>query len=163
MSTTLQGVDARTYLSGWLRGLTSMTTADINAIPDDKWTATHGGCTRAANELVADAVSLIIWSTEALKGNVIQTTEADFMKQLAKEFSNKTVCVAKFAEATDAFCAAIAEASDEALNTPIMAPWGMEAPLYMLAQIAVSHVWYHDGQLNYIQCLLGDDKVHWMG
>ena len=39
----------------------------------------------------------------------------------------------------------------------------MDAPVYMIAQIMVSHIWYHDGQLNYIQSLLGDEKVHWMG
>ena len=40
-------------------------------------------------------------------------------------------------------------------------PWQMEASLYSLAQMAVSHIWYHDGQLNYIQCLMGDGDYHW--
>ncbi|MEZ5162652.1 MAG: hypothetical protein R2688_02665 [Fimbriimonadaceae bacterium] len=52
----------------------------------------------------------------------------------------------------------MAGASDELLNKPITAPFGMEMPVFAIAQIAVSHVWYHDGQLNYIQSLLGDDK-----
>jgi hypothetical protein len=163
MSTTIQGIDARGYLSGWLQGLTGMTTADINAIPDDKWTETFGGCTRSANVLMADCVSLIIWCAEALRGNVIAGGENDLMGTLSEEFKNKSVCVAKFAEASADFCGALAAASDDTLNTPVMAPWQMEAPLFMLAQVTVSHVWYHDGQLNYIQCLLGDDKVHWMG
>lgn len=162
MSTTMQGIDARGYLIGWLKGLTGMYSADINAIPDDKWTATHGGCTRPANEVTADAVSLLIWCTEALKGNVLSGDEST-MKQLASEMSTKAVATAKLAEAADAFCAALAQASDETLNTTVTPPWQMPAPLYMIAQIAVSHVWYHDGQLNYIQCLLGDDKIHWMG
>jgi len=59
MSTTMEGIDARGYLIGWLKGVTSMFAADINAIPDDKWTGTFGGCTRPTNELTADAVSLI--------------------------------------------------------------------------------------------------------
>ena len=42
-----------------------------------------------------------------------------------------------------------------------MAPWGMESKLYEFAQIAISHIWYHDGQLNYVQCLLGDGDYHW--
>jgi hypothetical protein len=40
--------------------------------------------------------------------------------------------------------------------------WQIPTPLFTLAHIAVSHLWYHDGQLNYIQALLGDEKVHWM-
>src|SRR3954466_11965327 len=60
MSTTIQSIDARGYLIGWLKGLTGMYSADINAIPDDKWTATFGGCTRPANELTAEGISLLM-------------------------------------------------------------------------------------------------------
>ena len=163
MSTTTEAIDARGYLTGWLTGLTGMYTADINATPDDKWTATFGGCTRPANALTADAISLLIWTTEALNGNVIQESNNSAMEQLAEEISTKSVAIAKLAEATAAFNEALAQASDETLNTTVTAPWQMPAPLFMIAQIAVSHLWYHDGQLNYIHCLLGDDKVHWMG
>jgi hypothetical protein len=163
MSTTMQGIDARGYLIGWANGVTSMFAADINAIPDDKWTATFGGCTRPTNMLAADAISLLLWCTEALKGNVISTYGEDGMKKLADEISTKPVAIAKLNEATQGFSAALAEASDETLNSVVMPPWQMAAPLYILAQITVSHIWYHDGQLNYVQCLLGDDKIHWMG
>lgn len=163
MSTTLEGIDIRGCLTGWLNGLVGMTSGDINAIPDDKWTATFGGCTRPTNMLIADTISLLQWTTEALKGNVIATYEEDGMAKLGAELSTKGVAIAKLAEAAGAFNEALAAASDETLNTTIMAPWQMPTPLYMLAQIAVSHVWYHDGQLNYIQCLLGDEKIHWMG
>jgi hypothetical protein len=159
----MQGIDARGYLIGWANGVTSMFAADINAIPDDKWTATFGGCTRPANMLAADTISLLIWCTEALKGNVISTYEEEGMTKLGNEVATKPVAIAKLNEATQAFVAALGEASDETLNSVVTPPWQMPAPLFILAQIAVSHIWYHDGQLNYIQCLLGDDKIHWMG
>jgi hypothetical protein len=85
------------------------------------------------------------------------------MQKMANEIDTKPVAVAKLNEATQGFAAALAEASDETLNSVVTPPWQMPAPLYILAQIAVSHIWYHDGQLNYSQCLLGDDKIHWMG
>jgi hypothetical protein len=163
MNTTTEGIDARGYLIGGLKGVTGMYSADINAIPDDQWTATHGGCTRPANELTADTISLLIWTAEALKGNVISGDEGATMKALTAELANKNVAIAKLSEAADAFAAALAGASDETLNSVVTPPWQMPAPLYVLAQITVSHIWYHDGQLNYIQCLLGDDKIHWMG
>jgi hypothetical protein len=159
---TAQGIDARGYQIGWLKGLTAMYTADIKAIPDDKWTATFGGCTRPANAITADAINLLQWTTEALKGNILPTYGEE-MGHLADELSTKDLAVAKLAEASDNFVAALGAASDEALAENVTPPWQMPAPLFMIAQIAVSHVWYHDGQLNYIQCLLGDDKVHWMG
>ena len=163
MSTTMEGIDARGYLIGWLKGVTGMFAADINAIPDEKWTANFGGCTRPCNELTADAVSLLIWCTEALKGNSVADPEGAHMKALTAEFSTKGAAIARLNEASDALGHALGAASDETLNSVITPHWQMPAPLYVLAQITVSHIWYHDGQLNYVQCLLGDDKIHWMG
>ena len=163
MSTITQGVDARTYLNGWLGALVQMYTADINAIPDEKWTESSGGCARCPGELTADTVALLNWTTEALKGNVVAAGE-DYLNDQAKaNCDTKAKGAGALAAAATDFQAALAGAEDGALNASVMAPWGMEAPLFMLAQIAVSHVWYHDGQLNLIQCQLGDDKVHWMG
>ncbi len=161
MSTTVEGIDSRGYLTGWLKGLTSMYSADVNAIPDDKWTATFGGCTRAANVLTADAISLLLFTTELLKGGT--PAEGSNMDPLAAECSTKAAAIAKLAEAADAFAGALGSASDATLNSMVTPPWQMPTPLFMLAEITVSHLWYHDGQLNYIQCLLGDEKIHWMG
>ncbi len=163
MSLTLQGIDAKGYLSGWLQGLQGMTTADIKAIPADKWTVTFGGTTRPSHELCADMLSLLEWTTEALKGNVIGEGYEGAMKALTEVCADQDRAVAKFAECVGNFNAALAAASDDALNAVVTPPWNMPAPLFMMAQIAVSHVWYHDGQFNYVQNLLGDDKVHWMG
>lgn len=163
MSTTLQGIDARGYLVGWAKALAGMMSADINAVPDDKWTATFGGCTRPANELAADGISLMLWTSEALKGNVIPGDEGALMKKLATECATKGVAIAKLNEAVEELAGAISNASDETMNTVVPTPWGMDTPLFMVCQIAVSHIWYHDGQLNYIHCLLGDNQIHWMG
>ena len=162
MSATIQGVDARSYLAGWLNALVGMYTADVNAIPEEKWTATHGGCTRPASELTADALSLLIWMTDALKGNVRTDSEEDVMEKINHLCATRESSLAALNDVVGNFQGALMGASDEDLNKKIMAPFGMEMPVFMLAQVAVNHLWYHDGQLNYIQCLLGDDKVHWM-
>ncbi len=163
MSTTSQGIDARGYLKGWLMGLADMYQKDIRAIPEDKWHATYGGCTRSACDLTADALSLLVWTAEALKGNVVVAEEAYITQQIKGECSSRESACARLGTACGVFAAALSDASDEALNTVVTPPWRMDAPLFMIAQIAVSHVWYHDGQLNYIHTLLGDGKVHWMG
>jgi hypothetical protein len=162
MSVTASGVDARAYLKGWAMALADMTGKDIRAIPEDKWNSTFGGCAKSACEATADAVSLLLWTIEALKGNVIQTDDPDARQMVAAQCASRESAAAALTGACAAFGAALSEASDEALNATVMPPWKMPAPLFMMANIAVSHIWYHDGQLNYIQSLLGDDKVHWM-
>lgn len=162
MRTTNTGVDARAYLKGWAMALADMTGKDIRAIPEDKWQATFGGCTKSACDATADALSLLLWANEALKGNVIQTDEPEARQRVAAMCGTREAAASALTGACAAFGDALSGASDEALNAIVMPPWKMAAPLFMLANIAVSHIWYHDGQLNYIQSQLGDDKIHWM-
>lgn len=148
-------------MANWLRGVVGMTNADINAIPDDKWNANFGGCTRPASAIAGDALGMLHWITGALKG---EAGEAGSGEPNAEAMcATKTDATAAFDKAADELADALSSASDETLNKVIRAPWGSEAPLFMLAQISIAHVWYHDGQFNYIHCLLGDDKIHWTG
>lgn len=162
MSTTIQGVDARSYLVGWLKGVTSMFVSDVNAVPDDKWTATFGGRTRPTNQLAADATGLMIWLVPILKGGEAPASDPEASMALAEKMADKQTAIEIFTTASDELAQAIQGASDEILNSSVAAPWGMPTPVFTLAHIAVSHIWYHDGQLNYVHCLLGDDKIYWM-
>ena len=49
----------------------------------------------------------------------------------------------------------------EKLGSMLTAPWGSELPLMMMAHVASSHLWYHDGKLNYMQCMLDAGDYHW--
>ncbi len=42
-----------------------------------------------------------------------------------------------------------------------MSPFGFETTRFSMAEFGAVHMCYHDGQLNYIQSLNGDTKVHW--
>ena len=46
------------------------------------------------------------------------------------------------------------------LATTIQLPKG-ETSAIDLASLAARHANYHDGQLNYAQCIAGDNEVHW--
>ena len=148
-------------MAGWLSAVTQMTIADIHAIPDEKWTESQGGCTRPGNGMLADVVTNIRWTTDLLNGK--ESDSYNHMQSLAEVFADKNLAVATFLETSAALGEAIKSASDETLNSTAMAPWGMPTPVFTLAMISVNHVWYHDGQFNFVQCLLGDEKVYWMG
>ncbi len=147
-------------MAGWLDAVTHMTIADVKAIPDDKWTAAHGGCARPANELLGDTITNLKWTTETING--IESSAYNNMAAESAACADKETAITALTEASAALAAAIRGASDDQLNRVAMAPWQMATPVMVLAHIAVSHIWYHDGQLNYIQGLLGDGEVHWM-
>jgi hypothetical protein len=163
MSQVMDSIDAKGYLSGWLQGLKDMYTADVRAIPEDKWNATFGGCTRPASELTADALGLLDWTSYRLRGEAAEDWQNVNKPAIAAKCSTRDGALECLNDCVSRFSESFKDANPANLNQSIQTPWGMETPLFMVAQIAVSHLWYHDGQLNYIQALLGDDKVHWMG
>lgn len=159
MSTTTAPIDAVANLNGWLQTLSHFFTADIKAIPEDKLTWSPGGCARSAASIAHEVIGLCSWMAAALKG---ESANENYMDD-SNASSNHNQIIADLATATGALSNALVSADAETLNKTVTPPWKMDCPMYMCAQIVVSHIWYHDGQLNTIQCLLGDDKVHWMG
>jgi hypothetical protein len=157
---TATGVDAKAYLAGWLQAVTGMTIADINAIPDDKWAAVYGGCARPCGALLADTVTNLKWTAATVRGEASDAYNG--MGPLGEVYADKAAAIAGLSEASAELASALAAAGDDHLNSMVTAPWGQQAPVYLLAQISMNHIWYHDGQLNYIQALNGDDQVHWM-
>ena len=65
-------------------------------------------------------------------------------------------------ESAEAVCKAIDSLSDEALEGDLTMPWGGIFAAGQAILLPASHMNYHDGQVNYIQLLLGDTKFHWM-
>jgi len=161
MDATSQGIDARGYLTGWLQGVTSMYLSDIRAIPEDKLSVSPGGAARSVDDISVDALDLLTWTTEALKGNFITEFDQEARKARIASMNSHEAIAEAFNKAAEDMSAALAGASDEALNGVIKTPFGMEMPLFMVATIAVNHIWYHDGQLNYFQALNGDSDIHW--
>ena len=158
---TTQGLDAKGYLAGWLSAVTAMTVKDLEALPDDSWTQNFGGCARPANELLADTITNLRWTTGAMKQE--ESNAYHEMGALTEALTTKELAITTLNQAAEEFAEALHAASDELLNATVMAPWQMPTPLFMLATISVNHIWYHDGQINYIHGLLGDEKVYWMG
>lgn len=161
MSTTATQLDAKALLNGWLQGVTNMFIADVKAIPDEKWNANFGGCTRPTCELAADAIGLLFWVTKAIEAQGTPPMEEGATERLSAACTTKDGAIKMLQMGSEGLSTALMAASEETLMKTAMAPWQMESTLYGFAQIAASHIWYHDGQLNYIQCLLGDGDYHW--
>src|SRR6185312_14628442 len=136
MATATEAIDIRDSLTSWLGALTAMTSADVKAIPADKWTVSMGGCARAANELLADTIANLRWTTAALKGES-SDAYANGFGGLAAELTNQDEAVAALRQAAAEFSQALKAASDEILNSTVTAPWGMPTPVAMLANVAV--------------------------
>lgn len=130
---------------------------DSKYIPEDKFAFCPMGCAKTAegilrevagtNGRLAGAIAGKA-ADEGFAGKVEKASGLDTLGQLVME-SAKLVC-----DAIDA----IAEAD---LEKPATMPWGASFPLFMAIFLPSQHMTYHDGQINYIQTLLGDSTFHW--
>lgn len=158
---TATALDPRVSLGRWTTAMMTHYAKDIPAIPEDKWNASLGGCARPASEMTAEVVSILDWATGALKGEAATKSEEELTAEYSARCATREGAVAEIQRCVPAFVEALNAASDERLGTTVTAPWGAEMPLMMIAHVVSSHIWYHDAQLNYMQCLLGDGGYHW--
>jgi hypothetical protein len=76
------------------------------------------------------------------------------------DFCEKEKAVKAFKDSMDEIIAALNKADESKMLDPIMLPSG-ETSLMNLAYFTCMHNSYHDAQLNYLQAIHGDEKVHW--
>lgn len=76
------------------------------------------------------------------------------------EYSSKSAAVDLVRSSFDDLSAAWETVDENDLERKIELPKGETSPLDLIS-MAATHASYHDGQLNYAQCIAGDNEVHW--
>ncbi len=150
---TTQIVQAKTFL-----------TKDLKAIPADKQGITFDGCSRSALSIVSECggnCAIIIRILQGASGHEMSREE---MGALMHPFEIETEenVLAYLEEHTGALLRLIEESDEDTLGDLCPEfPWG-SLTRFDVAMVPAGHMMYHDGQLNYIQTLIGDNDVHWM-
>lgn len=133
---------------------------DLQALPPEAFTETYGKATRTVADivfevnLVNDHVGMVIRGEEPFPW-----PDEGWIKAPA-DFNQKEAIVATF-EASSKRILDTAESFSEAEYTEKIKTEDGETTRFDRCQFMTIHLWYHSGQLNYIQTVLGDDQWHW--
>ncbi|HLK17093.1 MAG TPA: DinB family protein [Fimbriimonadaceae bacterium] len=133
---------------------------DLEALPDDAFTTSFGPACRAVADivyevnLVNDHVGIVIRGEEAFPW-----PDEGWIKA-PKDFRTKAAVVAGYKASTDKIIATIEGFSEADLEGKLQTEQG-ETTRYQRCQFMMIHTWYHLGQLNFVQTLLGDTEWHW--
>ncbi|MBX3114121.1 MAG: DinB family protein [Fimbriimonadaceae bacterium] len=138
-----------------------LTQKDISHLPAGKEGEGCGGCTRSGLAIMAECAVFTDMTTKILKGESVAFQPGMFDEMTAK-VTSKEIASEELNKSFDAFKAQIESMSEADLAEQTTAPWGEPMPKAKLAAFTAAHTFYHDGQLNYIQAIHGDDQVHWM-
>ncbi|MCE9560236.1 MAG: DinB family protein [Armatimonadetes bacterium] len=163
MSNTAERNDMATGLSQWLMQLCNFYCKDILATPNATLLASPGGSARSPQAFTIECMASCEWAIQALGGNDTPSKMSEEANAALIEATMTAETLAAALQSTcERFSAALLAAAPERFGAIVMAPFGMEMPIAAICNIFVNHLWYHDGQLNLIQAINGDEEVHWM-
>lgn len=131
---------------------------DTKFIPEEKFAFCPLGCAKTAKDILAEIANGNIMFADVFTG---AESDESFGKRVAQAST-----LADLGELVMESAAAVVDAIDSLdeadLDREVKMPWGATFPLWQAILLPVSHMTYHDGQINYIQTLLGDSGFHWV-
>jgi|GEM_PF-1900997 len=137
-------------------------TADVMSMTHDQLLSTHGGVSRNGYDFLYELVGFFdTFAGLMSKSNrEIEGPQGGWVKAPSEFCDRESACVAMSA-AADRFVSALQNYNGDYIRDSYDSPVGPFTPLSM-ANLAVWHLMYHSGQLNYIQTIDGDADFHWI-
>jgi hypothetical protein len=132
---------------------------DIEALPEDALSSSPGGAARSPSAIIAECAGFARMVRANLLGETHERpgeeAEAAAMAGMTKEAALSMV-----RDASDALLETWNGLPSEDLSKMVPG-FGEDLPAYVMVGYVSQHFAYHDGQLNYVQAMRGDDKMHW--
>jgi hypothetical protein len=143
-----------------LRNACNIFIQDLEALPADAFCKSFGPKVRTVADIVYevnmvnDHVGMILRGEEAFVW-----PEEGWIKAPA-DFCDKAAILSAFRDSSEKALATAESFTPEELESPF-ATEGRETTRSERCRFMTLHIWYHSGQLNFIQTILGDDAWNW--
>jgi uncharacterized damage-inducible protein DinB len=133
---------------------------DAGYLPAERFDFCPMGCSKTAKAILAEVARTNAAIAAALRGQDPKEVAADFAAKVDAA-SNIDELGKLVIESGKIVCDTLDTLSEADLDREIGVPWGVKLPFSIAIFLPANHMYYHDGQVNYIQTLLGDAKFHW--
>lgn len=153
-------MDAKSISVNPLKGACRIFQQDLESLPAEAFAQKLGGKARTVADitfevmLVNDHVGMVMRGEEPFawpEGGWITAPE---------NLQSKEAVTAAFAASTQKLIETVEAFSEEQFTEPLATEDG-ETTRTERCRFMTLHLWYHSGQLNFIQTLLGDDNWNW--
>jgi len=158
---TATAFDLKSALLSQLTQITDAYVSDLGFIPADKMTVSPMGKARTPVDFTAECAGFNFMVAKTLAGEAIQPRSDEERQAYYASLDTYDKAVVEFKKSVEALKTGLEGATEEHLFSETTTPWGMTVTVYRLLTMAMGHMMYHDGQINYIQSLYGDDQNHW--
>ena len=133
---------------------------DLEAMSHAHLDSGAGGASRSSYDMTYEVVLVNKRILSRLKGEEPTVTMPEGWTIAPDAFRNKEAAMGEFGESMDALIGAWDALPEDQIGRKIETAMGESSP-YDLVALAAYHAAYHDAQLNYVQAIREDEKVHW--
>ncbi|MBC8063549.1 MAG: DinB family protein [Chlorobia bacterium] len=133
---------------------------DLQALPEEAFCKSFGDKVRTVADIVYEVNLVNEHVAIVIRGEQpFDWPEGGFIKA-PEDFRGKDNVMRAFEASTEKILSTAETFSSEEFESPIQHDGG-ETTRFERYRFMSLHLWYHSGQLNFIQTLLGDDAWHW--
>jgi hypothetical protein len=134
---------------------------DLKAIAEDRNNTCPGGCARPALHIVAECAAVNGFVAGFLETGRAERPSREERDAHLRSFDTAEKALAYLDRETQNLLRVLDGLDENTLGDVSEAPLGRPMTRFAVAELPSSHMMYHDGQLNYLQTLYGDDQNHW--
>lgn len=132
---------------------------DLQSLPEEAFMKHFGGKARTVADIVFEVNMVNDDLDRVIKGGKPIDWPEGWLKAPA-ECQTKDLVIRSFEESSARLIATAETLTSEEMEKPLQTEHG-ETNAFERFRFAALHLWYHSGQLNFMQTLLGDDVWHW--
>lgn len=134
---------------------------DLESMSDEQLGASPGGKARTPFDFTYEVAFVNNNLGTIMKGDPpLKEPESEGWVTAPNELKSKPVILAYFDASIEKLLAGLDSLAEDKFKTPFEVD-GKEKSYIGMANLAIVHMFYHCGQLNYVQSILGDDAIHW--
>ena len=134
---------------------------DLEALPEEAYTKEFGPVVRTVADIVHEVNVVNDEIVKVIRGGYDGPMPNDGWLRAPEGLRTKAATIEAFKRSSEAALATVGGFTPEEFAEKVKNQEG-EATREEECRFMNIHVWYHLGQLNYIQTLFGDDQWHWM-
>lgn len=154
-------IDLRKTISELIMDAARTYSSDLNWIQEDKFHTVPMGSGRTVADFTAECIGFNRMAARLIKDEKVHFPTDEEHEAFVRSFDSIEKAKQGIIESAQLVVDALREITLDELWSEVTPPWGQPVPAYKIAYHAASHLSYHDGQLNYIQTLYGDVRMHW--
>lgn len=152
-------IDIALTTSNALQGACKLFLKDLEALPEEAFDKCIGGKARTVADIVHEVNLVNDHIGLTIRGEELFDWPEGWIIAPDNQRTKETVIEA-FKQSSERIIKTVSAYSLEDMERPITNEHG-ESNVYQQIRHMTVHLWYHSGQLNLIQTVLGDNAWHW--